>query len=1121
MTTTLSNTASAILASDSDLRGSRFTDVNLRSASFHRADLSDAALSDVNMERVVFNQARLDGARFEDASLKGATLVDADLSGRDHQRLQYRRPAHRRRRHRRAAGRQQEDLIRMAKVTVDGREVEIANGSSVLQACEAAGVEIPRFCYHDRLSVAGNCRMCLVEVVKAPKPIASCSYPVAEGMEIKTDTPMVRNGRRGVMEFLLINHPLDCPICDQGGECDLQDQAFSYGSDHSRYEESKRAVKDKYLGPLVKTIMTRCIQCTRCIRFATEIAGVPELGATARGENMEVTTYVEKALTSELSGNLIDICPVGALTSKPYAFVARPWELRKTDSIDVLDAVGAAIRVDARGAEVLRMLPRTNDDVNEEWLGDKSRFSFDGLKRRRLDKPWVRHGRHAAPGSRGPRRSAPSPTSCRPARRPHRRHGRRSVRRREHAGAEGPDGRAGLANLDCRQDGARIDTSRRDFYTFNTTIAGIEEADALLIIGSNPRREAPVLNARIRKRRLAGGVPDRRHRPARRPDLPRRVARRRPGRDQRAARGVRRASGRRQAPDGDRGASGARPSRRRRGAGGKLEAMRPRSARSSAEWHGFNVLHTAAARVGALDLGFLPGPGAKTMDAMMGGGVDLLWLLGADEFDTGRIGADTFVVYQGHHGDRGAARADVILPGSAYVEKSGTYVNTEGRVQRTGKAVFAPGDARDDWAILRAFSALIDKPLPYDTIWKRCAPGWSRSTRCSAGSASCPASGRHRPVRPGRRPGGGQRRAVRPGLPRLLPDQPDQPGQRRDGGVLRNSTCRPADGGGVSMTAFLASGPGQVLITLVETLALLVPLLICVAYLTVAERKVLGAMQLRKGPNVVGFWGLLQAFADALKMFMKEQIIPTGANRVLFVIAPMITMILALIAWAVIPLTDGWAISDINVGVLYLFAISSLSVYGVIIAGWASNSKYAFLGALRSAAQMVSYEVSIGFVMVTVLLCAGTLNLTGIVRSQATIWFVVPLFPMAVVYFISALAETNRAPFDVAEGESEIVAGFMVEYSGISWALFFLGEYANMILHVGHGDDPVPGGLAAAGAAGAVHLDPRADLVHRQDRLRAVPVHLGPRHLPALPLRPADAAGLEGVPAAVAAAGWC
>ena len=603
----------------------------------------------------------------------------------------------------------------MAKVTVDGREVEIANGSSVLQACEAAGVEIPRFCYHERLSVAGNCRMCLVEVEKAPKPIASCSYPVAEGMVIKTDTPMVRNGRRGVMEFLLINHPLDCPICDQGGECDLQDQAYSYGSDHSRYEESKRAIKDKYLGPLVKTVMTRCIQCTRCVRFATEIAGVPELGATARGENMEITTYVEKALTSELSGNLIDICPVGALTSKPYAFVARPWELRKTDSVDALDAVGSAIRVDARGAEVLRILPRPNDDVNEEWLGDKSRFSFDGLKRRRLDKPWVRQNGKLRPatwpeafaaiqaklqGLPGDRIGAIAGDLC----------DAESMLALKDLMAS-----LGSANLDCRQDGAALDASRRDYYLFNTTIAGIEDADAVLLIGTNPRREAPVLNARIRKRHqagpfvtgLIGEAADLTYShewlgndPALIGTLPEAFA-------------AKLAEAKRPMVIVGQGAL-ARPD----GAAilAAAWAFAGRIGALTADWHGFNVLHTAAARVGALDLGFLPGPGGKDLAAMMGGGADLLWLLGADEFDTARIGAGTFVVYQGHHGDRGAARADVILPGSAYVEKPGTYVNTEGRVQRGYKASFAPGEAKEDWSILRAFSAKIGKPLPYDTI---------------------------------------------------------------------------------------------------------------------------------------------------------------------------------------------------------------------------------------------------------------------------------------------------------------------------------------------------------------------------------------------------------------------
>ncbi len=608
----------------------------------------------------------------------------------------------------------------MVKLIVDGTEVEVEPGSSVLQACELAGREIPRFCYHDKLSVAGNCRMCLVEVEKAPKPIASCAYPVAEGMVVKTDTAMVRQARRGVMEFLLINHPLDCPICDQGGECDLQDQSYAYGMDHSRYAENKRAVKDKYLGPLVKTVMTRCIQCTRCIRFATEIAGVPELGATARGENMEVGTYVEKALTSELSGNLIDICPVGALTSKPYAFVSRPWELQKADSVDVLDAVGTPIRVDTRGPEVLRILPRVNDEINEEWLGDKSRFSVDGLKRRRLDKPWVREGGKLRPATwqeafgaiaaklqnlAGAKIGAITGDLC---------DAESMMALKDLLGS------LGSTNLDCRQDGARLDASHRDFYLFNSTIAGIDVADAILLIGTNPRREAPVLNARIRKRFLAkmGHLPI--------------------GLIGEAAELTYNFT--------HLGVSAAAFALLNDEAGGFAEALRNatnpmiivgQGAISGADgaavlaeawriaevfgaltpdWHGFNVLHTAAARVGALDLGFVPGPGGLDVAGMMGGGVDLLWLLGADEFDTSRIGADTFVVYQGHHGDHGAARADVILPGSAYTEKNGTYVNTEGRVQRGYRALFPPGDAREDWRILRAFSATIGHALPYDDL---------------------------------------------------------------------------------------------------------------------------------------------------------------------------------------------------------------------------------------------------------------------------------------------------------------------------------------------------------------------------------------------------------------------
>jgi NADH-quinone oxidoreductase subunit G len=603
----------------------------------------------------------------------------------------------------------------MAKVTVDGITVEVPNGSSVLQACEAAGKEVPRFCYHERLSVAGNCRMCLVEIEKAPpKPFASCAYPVADGMVVHTDTTMVRNARRGVMEFLLINHPLDCPICDQGGECDLQDQAMGYGMDHSRYAENKRAVKDKNLGPLVKTVMTRCIHCTRCIRFITEVAGVPDLGATARGESMEVGTYVEKALGSELSGNIIDLCPVGALTSKPYAFVARSWELVKTDSIDVLDAVGTNIRIDARGPEVLRILPRVNEDVNEEWLGDKSRFALDGLKRRRLDRPWVRRDGKLQPatwveafsaigaklkGMPGERIGAIVGDLC---------DAESMLALKDLMAA------LGSANLDCRQDGAKLQATRRDFYTFNASIAGIEEADAILLIGTNPRREAPVLNARIRKRYVAAQIPIAHIGPA--ADLTYPVEHLG---DDPSALGTLGAfadvlsdakrpmivlgQGALSRPDGAAVLAAAWK------LGAEIGAL-------LSDWHGFNVLHTAAARVGALDLGFLPGAGGKAMDAMLAGGVDLLWLLGADEFDTGAIPAGCFVVYQGHHGDRGAARADVILPGAAYTEKSGTYVNTEGRAQRGYAATHPPGEAREDWKILRAFSQAIGLPLPYDDL---------------------------------------------------------------------------------------------------------------------------------------------------------------------------------------------------------------------------------------------------------------------------------------------------------------------------------------------------------------------------------------------------------------------
>lgn len=612
----------------------------------------------------------------------------------------------------------------MPKVTIDGKELEVEAGVSVLQACEQAGVEIPRFCYHERLSVAGNCRMCLVEVSPGPpKPQASCALPVSDGMEIKTDSEMVRKARNGVMEFLLINHPLDCPICDQGGECDLQDQAVAYGYEGSRYDENKRAVKEKYMGPLVKTIMTRCIHCTRCVRFSSEVAGVDSIGLLNRGEHAEIST-LEEAIHSELSGNVIDLCPVGALTSKPYAFTARPWELTKTESIDVMDAQGSNIRVDARGNEVLRVLPRLHEEINEEWISDKTRFACDGLSRQRLDRPYVRgeHGKlvpvdwgtafstvaEKVKSLDGTRIAAlAGDLACIES--------MFALKELMHS--------LGCPNLDCRQDGAKLSAKDRAGYIFNSGIAGIDEADSLLLIGTNPRVEASVLNARIRRNWFTRGLPialigepsdltyDYEHL----------------GNNLDSLRGL--AEGRHSfagvlsASDKPMLIIGMGALTRADGEAILAMAKQVSDAHEivTDDWNGFNVLHTAAARVGGLDIEFVPANGGSDIDEIQtkaqSGEIGLVYLLGADEVNMDGFG-DAFIVYQGHHGDAGAHRADVVLPGAAYTEKPATYVNTEGRVQMAARATFPPGEARDDWAVIRALSGVLNHPLPFDTLDK-------------------------------------------------------------------------------------------------------------------------------------------------------------------------------------------------------------------------------------------------------------------------------------------------------------------------------------------------------------------------------------------------------------------
>jgi len=588
-------------------------------------------------------------------------------------------------------------MIDLRPIVIDGVTIEVDPNLTLLQACEVAGVEIPRFCYHERLSIAGNCRMCLVEVVGGPpKPAASCAMQVrdmrpgrnGEPPEIKTKSPMVKKAREGVMEFLLINHPLDCPICDQGGECDLQDQAMAYGVDFSRYREPKRAAEDLQLGPLVGTHMTRCISCTRCVRFITEVAGVAELGQTGRGEDSEITSYLGKILESEMQGNIVDLCPVGALTNKPYAFTARPWELRKVESIDVMDALGSNIRVDARGREVMRILPRNHDDINEEWIGDKTRQIIDGLKRQRLDRPYVRENGKLRAAS-----WAEAFAACAAA--------IKGARLAALAGDLAPvEAMFALKQMteslggtvECRTDGAALPIGERAGYVGTARIADIDTAPAILLVGTNPRREAPVLNARLRKAwangaeiSVIGEAMDLTY-PNTRLGAGGDALRKALADGMQALVIV--GQGALTGPDG----------------AAVLDACRVIGAEA-----GMLALHTAASRPGAMDIGFATEGGMAT--ALNGAGV--IYALGVDEID---IPEGPFVIYQGSHGDRGAHRADVVLPGAAWTEQQGLFVNTEGRAQMAFRAGFPPGEAREDWAILRALSERVGAKLPYDSL---------------------------------------------------------------------------------------------------------------------------------------------------------------------------------------------------------------------------------------------------------------------------------------------------------------------------------------------------------------------------------------------------------------------
>tara|TARA_B100001250_G_scaffold378662_1_gene368673 strand:+ start:1142 stop:3181 length:2040 start_codon:yes stop_codon:yes gene_type:complete len=608
----------------------------------------------------------------------------------------------------------------MPKITVNNVEVEFEEGMTVLQACELAGAEIPRFCYHERLSIAGNCRMCLVEMEKSAKPIASCAMPAADGMKIKTNTPFVDKARKGVMEFLLANHPLDCPVCDQGGECDLQDQSLFYGLDNSRYTENKRQVKEKYMGPLIKTQMTRCIHCTRCIRFATEVAGIPELGAINRGEDTEITTYLEKSMESELSANVIDLCPVGALTSKPYAFEARPWELKKTETIDVMDAVGSNIRVDTYGWEVKRVLPRVNEDINEEWISDKTRYACDGLLKQRLDTPYIRENGKL------------QKTSWDQAL-------KLIINKLK---LFQPDELAGMVgdladlemiysfkaffekclnsnNFECRQDRIYLNPTERLNYIFNSKISGIEQSDFILLIGSNPRLEATILNARIRKAYVKNktkiysiGNPG---------DLT--YPYKSIGQNINIIKSI---------VDGSHELSNKIKKSKRpiliigeSALYGKTGAYIFESLKKflidnnfvNSEWNALNILTQQASRVGAIDLGVYcidKNENYSFFNKLDNDKFKFIYLLAADNINF--IKKNKFVVYQGSHGDKGADIADVILPGAAYTEKNGQFINLEGRLQNSYKASYPPGAAREDWVIFKEMANRMHKPLEFNNI---------------------------------------------------------------------------------------------------------------------------------------------------------------------------------------------------------------------------------------------------------------------------------------------------------------------------------------------------------------------------------------------------------------------
>ncbi|MFO1351149.1 MAG: NADH-quinone oxidoreductase subunit NuoG [Gammaproteobacteria bacterium] len=970
------------------------------------------------------------------------------------------------------------------KIEVNGKPLEARKGAMLIEVTDAAGIRVPRFCYHPKLSIAANCRMCLVEVEKAPKPVPACATPVMDGMKVHTHSPRALDAQRGTMEFLLINHPLDCPICDQGGECELQDVAMGYGGSVSRFTERKRVVEDKDIGPLIQTDLTRCIHCTRCVRFGQEIAGLRELGMVGRGEHMEIATFMEGAMASELSGNVIDLCPVGALTAKPSRYAGRSWEYIEHAAVAPHDAVGSNLYVHTIRGQVMRVVPRENEAVNEVWISDRDRFSYEGIDSLdRIVRPWLKDHGEVEWSAALEAASA----------------GLKAIIAQHGAEAVGvlasPTATLeelyllqklarglGIANIDhrLRQADFNCDADAPVFPWLGQSIAELEKLNTALIIGSNVRMEQPLINQRLRKAALKGAkilVINPRDYDFRLPVAGKMIAA--PHDLVAALVGVAKALGEIKGaalPGGLQGiavnaevSTSAKPMAERLAdspgtatvllgslaihhpAFATLRALAGFIAQISGAQLGY--LPEAANSVGAWFAGVVPQrvAGGKSapkigMDAraMLDDPRKAYVLLGFEpEYDC-RAGATALKALQGAEfvlvlspfaTDAMKRYASAILPVATFAETSGTYVNAEGRWQSFQGACKPLGEARPAWKVLRVLGNLcglagfehLDSQQVLAEAQSVCGQIQPNNAvpmpeRLPATAAEDFAHYREMPIY---------------AVDMLVRRAP----------AFCNGRCSPLPPNSpeqYDMEALLT-----VVIDVAKIVAVLVPLMIAVAYFTYAERKIIGYMQIRLGPNRVGPGGWLQPIADAVKLLFKEVIVPAGASRFLFVIAPMLSIAPALAAWSVIPFWDGGVPSDLDAGLLYLLAMTSLGVYGIIIAGWASNSKYSFLGAMRSAAQIVAYEIAMGFALVGVLMAAGSLNLGEIVRAQhgsILHWFWLPLLPLFVVYFISGVAETNRSPFDVAEGESEIVAGFHVEYSGMAFAVFFLAEYANMIL---------------------------------------------------------------------------